>query len=204
MINNDFKPLVKEDDKDSILDDSQYSSKWAERFILSAIIQGIIALMLTASGIAIQFLYSSKVNIIQFLSLSFEGAAKWAFIGFIFYIILIISMAMVATFYNYIEMYMQKRIHGTKSVLTWFNLVATNVGGAGLALTMIYGGLAGTGMLEVIITGDANSLTENPSIMAEFIVPISLFAAFLIAGALVGSFVFLSIYFDSKPNKRID
>lgn len=32
-------------------------------------------------------------NIIQFLSLSFEGPAKWFFLGYIFYMILVVAIA---------------------------------------------------------------------------------------------------------------
>jgi hypothetical protein len=59
------------------------SSVWSNRFIASAIFQGAVITLLTASFIGMQLLFSS-VNIIQLLSLSFEGPAKWIFLGYIF------------------------------------------------------------------------------------------------------------------------
>ena len=81
------------------------SSKWASRFLQSAIIQGAVITFLTVLFISIQLLLSSSVNIVQFLSLSFEGPAKWIFLGYIFYMILIVSIATTSVFYNQLEVY---------------------------------------------------------------------------------------------------
>jgi hypothetical protein len=58
----------------------QRTSSWGNKFILSAIIQGAIITGLTISVVGAQML-SSSVNIIQFLSLSFDGPATWFFLG---------------------------------------------------------------------------------------------------------------------------
>lgn len=93
------------------------ASVWSQRFIVSAILQGSLIIVLTLSGIAIQLMmYSSTtINIIQFLSLSFEGPAKWIFLSYIFYLILINLIATTAIFYNHLEVNLQKRIRGIKS-----------------------------------------------------------------------------------------
>jgi hypothetical protein len=59
------------------------SSVWSNRFIASVIFQGAVITLFTASFIGMQLLFSS-VNIIQLLSLSFEGLAKWIFLGYIY------------------------------------------------------------------------------------------------------------------------
>lgn len=123
------------------------SNVWSQRFILSAIVQGALIIVLTSSGIAIQLMYSSTINIIQFLSLSFEGTAKWIFLGYIFYLILITLIATTAIFYNHLEVNLQKRIRGIESVFAWINLIGINVGGAAAAITIIYAGLAGSGIM---------------------------------------------------------
>jgi|SRR5918994_7390179 hypothetical protein len=56
-------------------------AKWANRFLQSAIIQGAAITLITILFISIQLLLSSNINIVQFLSLSFEGPAKWIFLG---------------------------------------------------------------------------------------------------------------------------
>jgi flagellar biosynthesis protein FlhB len=114
---------------------------WSNRFIITAIIQGAIITGLTISIVSIQILFSSKINIIQFLSLSFEGPAKWFFLGYIFYMILVVAIAVTATFYHNLENDMRKSIRGFKSVLAWIHLVGMNVGGAATTLTMIFAGV---------------------------------------------------------------
>ena len=53
------------------------SAKWANRFLKSAIIQGAAITLLTVIFVSIQLLFSSTINIVEFLSFSFEGPAKW-------------------------------------------------------------------------------------------------------------------------------
>lgn len=67
-------------------------SAWSNRFIIAAIVQGAVITGLTLAFVAAQML-TSGTNIIQFLSLSFEGPAKWFFLGYIFYMILVVAIA---------------------------------------------------------------------------------------------------------------
>jgi hypothetical protein len=73
-------------------------SIWGNRFIIAAIIQGAIITGLTLLIVAIQLSFYSTINIIQYLSLSFEGPAKWFFLGYIFYMILVVAIAVTAVF----------------------------------------------------------------------------------------------------------
>ena len=108
-----------------------FSGVWSNRFIISAIIQGTIITGLTISIVSILLLFSSKINIIQFLSLSFEcPGLKSFFLGYIFYMILVVAIAVTATFYHHLEIDMKKKIRGFKSVLAWIHLIGMNVGGA--------------------------------------------------------------------------
>jgi hypothetical protein len=178
------------------------SAKWANRFLKSAILQGSVIILIMASGIAIQMFYSSTINIVQFISLSFEGPAKWIFLGFIFYMVLISMKAMTATFYNHLEVNLQKRIRGIKSIFAWMNLIGVNIGAAALSMTIIYAGLSGSGILDVITNGSAANLKENPTVMEEFIAPIALFAIILIIGAVTGSLVYIATYFQNPRYDR--
>lgn len=174
------------------------TSNWSQRFILSAILQSMSIIIATTSGTIIQLVYSSKINIIQFLSLSFEGPAKWIFLGYIFYLILITLISMTATFYNHLEKNLRLKIRGVKSLLAWVNLIGVNVGGAVVAITLIYAGLVGSGIFDLIITGnDSATLKENPAIMNEFVIPIVVFVNLLIVGAIVGSILYFATYFQN-------
>ena len=168
------------------------SSKWASRFLQSAIFQGAVITFLTVLFISIQLLLSSSINIVQFLSLSFEGPAKWIFLGYIFYMILIVSIATTAVFYNHFEVNMQRGIRGFRSVLAWVHLIGMNVGGATVTLTMIYAGLVGSGIMGIIMSGGNNAveLKLNTQVLEQFIIPISIFAMILVIGLIAGGITF--------------
>ena len=125
---------------------------WGNKFILSAIIQGAVITMLTLIIVGFQ-LTVSNINIIQFLSLTFDGPSKWFFLGYIFYLILIVAIAVTAVFYLHLEVHMGKKITGLKSVLAGIHLVGMNVGGAGTTIVMIFAGLAGSGILDIVLNG---------------------------------------------------
>jgi hypothetical protein len=92
----------------------------ANRFLKSANIQGAAITLLTVMFVSIQLLFSSSnINILRFLSLSFEGPAKWIFFGYIFYMILIVAIATTAVFYNHFEVNMLKSVCGVGSILAW-------------------------------------------------------------------------------------
>ncbi|MGH9993078.1 MAG: hypothetical protein ACREAZ_10635, partial [Nitrososphaera sp.] len=108
-------------------DSAKRASSWSNRFILAAIVQGAIITGLTLFFVGAQVLISG-INIIQFLSLSFEGPAKWFFLGYIFYLIIVVAVAVTAVFYNHLEVDMNKRIRGFRSALVWVHLIGMNVG----------------------------------------------------------------------------
>jgi hypothetical protein len=177
-------------------------STWGNRFIIAAIIQGAIITVLTLLIVAIQLSFSSTINIIQFLSLSFEGPAKWFFLGYIFYLILVVAIAVTAVFYNHLEINMGKRIRGFKTILAWIHLIGMNVGGTAITLTMIFAGLIGSGILAVITSGGSASavskLIPNNAIMVQFIPPIASFAAILSIGVIAGGITYIATYLAKK------
>ena len=81
--------------------------KWVDRFIIAAIIQGAIITGMSIVMVCLQG-PNSEINIIQYLSLSFEGAAKWFFLGVIFHLIVVIAIAVTALFYSHLEITLQK------------------------------------------------------------------------------------------------
>jgi hypothetical protein len=182
----------------SVTDTLPYA-KWANRFLQSAIIQGAVITLLTVLFISIQLVLSSNINIIQFLSLSFEGPAKWIFLGYIFYMILIVAIATTAVFYNHFEVNMHKGIQGFRSVLAWIHLLGMNIGGATVTLTIASAGLIGSGVIGTILNGgNITELRPNIQIMEQFIIPISIFSAVLVIGLIAGGLTFLLNYLGYK------
>ncbi|MDQ3836861.1 MAG: hypothetical protein M3270_08010, partial [Thermoproteota archaeon] len=101
---------------------------------------------------------------------------------------------------------LQKRVRGFKSVLAWANLIGINVGGAAVALTIIYAGFVGSGIVDLMISGNANAanLKQNTAIMNEFVLPISAFAGLLIIGAAVGTIAYFATYFSRSASLQED
>jgi hypothetical protein len=180
---------------------------WSNRFIISAIIQGAIITGLTISIVSIQILFSSKINIIQFLSLSFEGPSKWFFLGYIFYMILVVAITVTVTFYHQLEIDMGKSIRGFKSAFAWIHFVGMNVGGAAATLTMIFAKLIGSGILSVITSGagasSVSQLQPNIGVMVQFIPPISAFAGLLSIGVITGGITYITTYLQKSDNLKL-
>jgi len=165
--------------------------KWVDRFIIAAIIQGAIITGMALVIVGIQATYSD-INIIQFLSLSFDGTAKWFFLGIIFHLIVIIAVAVTALFYSHLEITLKKKFSRTLNILASIHLIGMNVGGAGAMMIMTFAGLAGTGLITLFTEGKLGP--KDPAIMDSFIEPIGGFIALLAIGVICGGICFIIAY----------
>jgi hypothetical protein len=165
---------------------------WGNRFIATAIIQGGIMTLIALSMVVIQFIFASKLNIIQFLSLSFEGPAKWFFLGIIFYLIFIVAIAVTAIFYIHLEINLKRKISGLLNVLTWIHLIGMNIGGPLATILMIFAGLSGSGVISVFSDGKIGP--QNAEVMNVFINPIALSIGILSIGVISGGLSYTLTY----------
>ncbi|PBO84758.1 MAG: hypothetical protein COA77_07935 [Thaumarchaeota archaeon] len=165
--------------------------RWVDRFIIAAIIQGATITIMAVVIVAIQ-VTNNEINIIQYLSLSFDGTAKWFFLGIIFHLIIIIAVAVTALFYSHIEITLKKNFSRTSNVLAGIHLIGMNVGGAGAMMIMTYAGLAGTGLLTLFTEGKLGP--QNTAILDSFIEPIGGFIALLALGVMCGGMGFVLAY----------
>jgi hypothetical protein len=119
-------------------------------------------------------------------------------LGYIFYLILVVAIAVTAIFYQHLEVNMNRRLRGVRSALAWVHLIGMNVGGAATTITMILAGLAGTGIIEVILGGGSaesmQKLRPNLGIMEQFVIPIAALAGLLSIGVLAGGITFVTSY----------
>ena len=166
-------------------------TKWGNRFIIAAIIQGGIITGMALGTVAFQLL-TTDVDIIQFLSLSFEGPAKWFFIGIILYLILVVAIATTAVFYNHLEINLKRKFSKVSNIFAWIHLFGMNIGGAGTTILMIFSGLAGSGALSLFIEGKLGN--EDVAIMTSFIPPIAFFIVILSVGVICGGIAYLMTY----------
>lgn len=165
--------------------------RWVDRFIIAAIIQGALVTGMALVIVVFQ-VTNSQINIIQFLSLSFDGTAKWFFLGIIFHLIIILAVAVTALFYSHLEITLKKEFSKKSKALAYIHLVGMNVGGAGAMMIMTYAGLAGTGLISVFTEGKLGP--KYPAIMDSFIEPIGGFIALLAIGVICGGIGFVIAY----------
>lgn len=165
--------------------------RWVDRFIIAAIVQGALITVMALVIVIIQ-ISNNQINIIQYLSLSFEGTAKWFFLGIIFHLIIIIAVAVTALFYSHLEITLNKKFSKISNILAAIHLIGMNVGGAGSMMIMTYAGLAGTGLLTVFSEGKLGP--KYPQIMDSFIEPIGGFIALLALGVMCGGLGFVLAY----------
>ena len=165
--------------------------RWVDRFIIAAIIQGALVTGMALVIVVMQAV-NSQINIIQFLSLSFDGTAKWFFLGIIFHLIIILAVAVTALFYSHLEITLKKEFSKKSKVLAYIHLIGMNVGGAGAMMIMTYAGLAGTGLISVFTEGKLGP--KYPAIMDSFIEPIGGFIALLAIGVICGGIGFVIAY----------
>ena len=166
-------------------------TKWGNRFIIAAIIQGGIITGMALATVAFQLL-TTDVDLIQFLSLSFEGPAKWFFIGIILYLILIVAIATTAVFYNHLEINLKRKFSRVSNVLAWIHLFGMNIGGAGTTILMIFAGLAGSGVLTLLVEGKLGN--QDVAILTSFIPYIATFIVILSIGVICGGIAYTMAY----------
>jgi hypothetical protein len=177
--------------KDNDNNSNSLKTKWGNRFIIAAIIQGGIMTGMALITVGFQ-LSITDVDIIQYLSLSFEGPAKWFFIGIILYLILIVAIAVTAVFYNHLEINLKKKFSRISNILAWIHLLGMNIGGPGATILMIFAGLSGSGVLSIFIEGNIGE--EDIAIMTSFIPPIASFVVILSIGVICGGIDYLLMY----------
>ena len=143
-----------------------------------------------------QFVFANDINMIQFLSLSFEGPAKWFFLGIIFYLVLIVAIAVTAIFYIHLEVNLKRKISGMLSVLAWVHLVGMNIGGPLATVLMIFAGLSGSGVISVFTEGKIGP--QNVEVLDTLITPIALSVGILSIGVICGGLAYTLTYIKVK------
>jgi hypothetical protein len=111
--------------------------------------------------------------------------------------ILVVTIAATAVFYNHLEVGMGRQIKGFRSALALIHIVGMNVGGSATTITIIFAGLAGSGILGLIL-GGTGSLQPNTTIMDQFAHLIAAFTELLSIGLLAGGLAYITTYLQRK------
>jgi len=170
------------------------ATKWSSRFIWAAVIQGLIATIVTV--LIVQPL--SYFNINLYFSparvIAGGGGGTWMFTGYILYLVVgVVAIAVTAMFYFYFEGLMGKAYHGLTSYLAWGHLILMNVGTAGAMLLMIWGGyMAGYAATPVASGGlGYTPLQVHESFLGVVENPIGALVLVAALGAVLGGLGFV-------------
>ncbi len=164
---------------------SLHKSKWANRFVMAAIIQGAFSAVLTA-----YLLYQGVWGVPAASRIvAGGGAGNWLTVGYLVYIPLgPIAAAVTALFYQHIEATLEKPYTGLSNLLAWGHIVLMNVGVVGATWLMMNAGYrGGAAALPTSIGGLGwNAGQVHTNIMGGYPVYIAPFIALALVGALAG------------------
>lgn len=178
--------------------DKKRPSVWGNRFVLSAIIQGAVITGLTVALILIQAIFADT-SLIEFMSLSIEGPAKWFFFGYFMYITLVVAIAITAIFYNHLETNLNRQVRGNKKQFAWVQLVGMNIGGAATTILMMLAGLVGAGFVDFAIGNESTS----SEIMNAVEIPITGFALVFAGGIIAGGIAYIGTYMQGPKTSKL-
>lgn len=168
--------------------------KWAGRFIWAAVLQGLLAVIVTIliieplSYFGINWYYSpSKV-------IAGGSAGTWLFTGYISYLVVgVIATAVTAVFYFYIEGVMGKVYGGLTNYLVWAHYVLMNVGVAGAMFLMMWGGYMGGRGIAAVSSGGGGLTASQVHVqyLGQLVNPIGAFIILAALGAVLGGLGFI-------------
>ncbi|RMF32161.1 MAG: hypothetical protein D6752_00755, partial [Candidatus Nitrosothermus koennekii] len=163
---------------------SKMESVWAKRFMIAAIIQGLIALILTSGIILGQMYIKPEFSRV----IAFGSAGMWFTVGYIMYIVVgVIGTAVSALFYHYIEDVLRKSYKGIANAFAASHLILMSVGILASTFMMMYGGYEGAkAMLPVEVGGLGLGPEKAHEILAPLIIPIAISIGILLVGILLG------------------
>jgi hypothetical protein len=161
------------------------TSRWADRFILASMLQGTIAVGLTAyllhRGI---FGHPAASRIV-----AAGGVGNWLIVGYFGYMVLgLLATAIMAMIYRHIEVDIGRPYTGWINGLGWAHLVLMNVGVTGATWLMMQAGYrGGAAMLPPNLGGQGLTPGQLHAMLKAYPPYIAIFMAMALLGVLLGS-----------------
>jgi hypothetical protein len=164
------------------------TSKWASRFIWAAIIQGLLAVVVTLLIVEPLSFFGISSYFSPSRVIAGGGGGVWMFTGYISYLVIgVVATAVTAIFYYYIEGVQGKAYTGLTNFLAWGHIVFMNVGVAASMFLMMWGGyMAGYEMSLGDTAEQIHVLT-----LGALVTPIGAFVLLAALGALLGGLGFV-------------
>jgi len=165
-------------------------STWAGRFIWAAVIQGLLATVITILVLdPLQYVTGSATYFSPARVIAGGSGGTWFFTGYISYLVVgVVATAVTAIFYFYIEGVQGKVYKGYTNFLAWGHLLLMNVGVAGAMFLMMWGGyLAGWAETATSAGGEGlNPGQIHVQILGGLVDPIGGLILLAAVGALLG------------------
>jgi hypothetical protein len=160
-------------------------SKWANRFIVAAIVQGGLAAGLTA-----YLLYQGIFGVPAASRIvAGGGAGSWLTVGYFGYLTIgLLATGVTALFYRHIEADMGKPYQGWTNFLAWGHLILMSVGVVGATWLMMHAGYRGgaAGLSTAVGGGGLTPAEIHEQIMGAYPPYIAVFMAIALVGILLG------------------
>lgn len=179
------------------------ASKWATRFMLATIIQGALAIGLTA-----WLLYSAVFGVPAASKIvAGGGAGTWLTVGYLGYLIAgLVATAGAAFFYQFIEVRLRKPFKGFTNALAWAHLFLWNIGVVGATWLMMHAGFRGGAAQQSVANGGlgwtgAQAGLVHSQIMVFYPPYIAIFFAVALLGAFLGLMGFAVTF--ARPAKAV-
>jgi hypothetical protein len=170
---------------------SSQGKQMVNRFIFAAIIQGLVATVLTVP-IVLPWISPAVSQVI-----ASGSAGTWFLVGYVMYIMVgVIAVGVTALFYYHFEVLLNKPFKGISNVLAWIHLVLMNAGAAAVSYILMYAGYFGERAVMPTSEGGLGQTDEwtHVHILSQLINPAG--AALIICGigVLGGGLGFLIVY----------
>jgi len=161
-------------------------SKWAERFTVAAIVQGIVVLGMIGILLYLAVFGSPEASRV----VASGSAGTWLTVGFIgFLTVGVLGTAVSAVFYNYIESVRRKPVIGG---LGWGHLLLMNAGALVASGLMMYAGyVGGSKLLPTSVGGGGLNAGVVHEFLADFVEPIAIAMAVGALGVLLGGIAYV-------------
>ncbi len=170
-------------------------SRWANRFIIAAIVQGALAAALTGYLLAAGIGWLGGVAASKMVAAG--GAGTWLTVGYLTYIVLgPIAVAVTALFYQHLETGLNTIYTGWTRLMAWAHILLMNIGVVGATWLMMNAGFLGGAAAAKVSDGGLgwNPGQVHTNIMQYYPPYIAIFIAIAIAGAFLGGVGYVVVW----------
>ncbi len=180
---------------EKVYEESRLQSKWSNRFVWAAVIQGLAATLLTIPIVWPSGLFGITISPAVAQVIAGGSAGTWYTVGYLSYIMVgVIAVGLTALFYYNFEVAQGKPYHGVANYFAWIHLVLMNVGVAAATYMLMYGGYFGGAAL----INKQSAEWVHVNILSGLVDPIGYAIIVAGIGVLAGGIGYLVNYYSRR------